>query len=77
MNFADITKNKTVVLLGRGPTARYYKKKKNDFVIGYNYDFKINKEIDAVLKCSKIYLRDSDKFFSIDNYDFKVGSIIF
>ena len=53
MNFADITKNKTVVLLGRGPTARYYKREKNDFVIGYNYDFKINKEIDAVLKAAK------------------------
>ncbi len=77
MNFTDITKDQIVVLLGRGPTARYYKKKKNDFVIGYNYDFKTNKEIDAVLKGSKIYLRDSDKFFSIDNYNFKVGSVKF
>ena len=53
MNFADITKNKTVVLLGRGPTARYYKKKKMILLLDIIMILKLTKRLTQFLKAAK------------------------
>lgn len=76
MNIANIIGHNKIVILGRGPTARFYKKKKNDFLIGINYKFLNNFKFDAIIKDRKIFLKK--KIIKLPKkFSYKIGSIEF
>ena len=75
-----IKNSKNVIIVGRGPSSRFYKKKNNkDFLIGINLEKINNIEFDAILSNNIIKILGKDKGFihlnKIINY--KIGSIPF
>lgn len=73
-----ITK-KTIVILGRGPSVRFYKKKLNShFVIGINLEKYDNIIIDGVYKNNCINLSNSKKkIYCSKKYAYRIGSVKF
>lgn len=76
----NIKKNKNLIIVGRGPTSRYLRKKnKDDFIIGYNIKSVNNLKFDACfIKNQIISLHKHQDKISLKKFNqYKVGSISF
>ena len=75
----NLINKKTIVIIGRGPSARFYKKKLNShFIIGVNFEKLDNIIFDGVFKKNYINLIDSKKKIYLTSRKlYKIGSVNF
>ena len=73
-----INKNFDIIILGRGPSLRNFKKKKNTIVISMNFFKTENITTDIMFKSNKLYSLKNSSNINLKNYsNYRNGSVYF